>query len=138
MSMLAVVAAALAVAATPAPAASPPAQQPFDPSKLTPAQQQALQLIIIKTSQNPVGNITVLPFQNNFNYGVGPYARYQFNLNVQPVVPIALGANLNLISRTIIPIVSQPSSASPTACATHGCGWTSGLGDVQEQLYFAP
>jgi hypothetical protein len=72
MSMLAVVAAALAVAATPAPAASPPAQQPFDPSKLTPAQQQALQLIIIKTSQNPVGNITVVPFQNNFNYGVGP------------------------------------------------------------------
>jgi|SRR5580698_2688297 hypothetical protein len=138
MSMLAVVAAALAVAATPAPAASPPAQQPFDPSKLTPAQQQALQLIIIKTSQNPVGNITVVPFQNNFNYGVGPYARFQYNMNVQPVIPIMLGPKMNLISRTIIPVVNQPSGAPPAACVRYGCGSTIGISDVQEQLFFAP
>ena len=111
----------------------------FDPSKLTPAQQQALQLAIIKTSQNPVGNITVFPFQNNFNYGYGPYTRMQYNLNVQPVFPIMLSNNLTLVARTIIPIVNQPSPAAPTDCASQfGCPSTFGLSNVQEQLFFGP
>ena len=83
-----------------------------DLSALSPAQQAALQAAIIKTSQNPVGNIAIVPFQNNFNYGVGPYTRYQYNLNVQPVVPFMLGKNLNLIARTIMPLVANPSFAS--------------------------
>ena len=62
--------------ATPAPSAStvPSASPaaPFDINNLTPDQQKALQLAIIKTLQNPVGNITVVPLQNNFHYGVGP------------------------------------------------------------------
>ncbi|MBV8723067.1 MAG: hypothetical protein JO277_13010, partial [Candidatus Eremiobacteraeota bacterium] len=111
----------------------------FDISKLTPAQQEALRLAVIKTSQNPVGNITVFPFQNNFNYGYGPYTRLQFNLNVQPVFPIMLSQNMNLIARTIIPVVNQPSIAPPTVCASQfGCPSTFGMSDVQEQLYFAP
>ncbi|MBV9699083.1 MAG: neuromedin U [Candidatus Eremiobacteraeota bacterium] len=120
-------------------APGPPETGGFDASKLTPEQQQALQLAIIKTSQNPVGNITVFPFQNNFNFGVGPYTRYQYNLNVQPVFPIMLSTNMNLIARTIIPVLSQPSFAPPAACAAPtGCPWTSGISDVQEQLFFAP
>jgi hypothetical protein len=111
----------------------------FDASKLTPAQQEALRLAIIKTSQNPVGNITVVPFQNNFNYGFGPYTRLQYNLNVQPVIPIMLSDKMNLIARTIVPIVNQPSPESPTVCASPGgCPSTFGLSDVQEQLFFAP
>ncbi len=111
----------------------------FDASKLTPAQQEALRLAVIKTSQNPVGNITVFPFQNNFNYGVGPYTRLQYNLNVQPVVPIMLSQNMNLIARTIIPVLNQPSFAPPGVCASPvGCPSTFGLSDVQEQLFFAP
>jgi hypothetical protein len=124
--------------------ASPPAAPDastggFDASKLTPAQQEALRLAIIKTSQNPVGNITVVPFQNNFNYGVGPYTRLQYNLNVQPVVPIMLSTNMTLIARTIFPIVNQPSAAPPSVCASpNGCPSTFGIGDTQEQLFFAP
>ncbi|HEX3456727.1 MAG TPA: hypothetical protein VHR97_02125 [Candidatus Baltobacteraceae bacterium] len=111
----------------------------FDPSSLTPAQQEALRLAIIKTSQNPVGNITVLPFQNNFNYGYGPYTRLQYNLNVQPVVPIMLGKQMTLVARTIIPVLNQPSPQSPAVCASPGgCPSTFGLSDVQEQLFFAP
>ncbi len=123
--------------ASPAPSASPAS---LDMSNLTPDQQKALQLAIIKTSQNPVGNITVVPFQNNFNYGVGPYTRLQYNLNIQPVFPIMLSTSWNLISRTIIPIVNQPSSAPPAVCATPllGCPSTIGLGDVQQQFFFAP
>ncbi len=106
---------------------------------MTPAQQEALRLAIIKTSQNPVGNITVLPFQNNFNYGYGPYTRLQYNLNVQPVVPIMLSKQMTLIARTIIPVLNQPSPESPVVCASPGgCPSTFGLSDVQEQLFFAP
>jgi hypothetical protein len=125
--------------ASPDATAAPLSEGGFDISKLTPEQQQALRLAIIKTSQNPVGNITVLPFQNNFNNGVGPYSRYQYNLNVQPVIPIMLSKSLNLIARTIFPVVNQPSFAPPAACATAaGCGSTFGIGDTQEQLFFAP
>ncbi len=124
----------------PAPAAAPDSSTGgFDASKLTPAQQDALRLAIIKTSQNPVGNITVVPFQNNFNYGFGPYTRFQYNLNVQPVIPIMLSPSLTLIARTIFPIVNQPSVAPPAVCPSpNGCPSTFGIGDTQEQFFFAP
>ncbi|MGC9991045.1 MAG: neuromedin U [Candidatus Cybelea sp.] len=106
---------------------------------MTPAQQAALQEAIIKTSQNPVGNIAIIPFQNNFNYGVGPYTRFQYNLNIQPVVPFMLSKDMTLIARTIIPIINQPSFAPPPVCASqYGCGSTFGLSDIQEQFFFAP
>lgn len=111
----------------------------FDLNSLTPQQQAALQEAIVKASQNPVGNITILPFQNNFNYGLGPYARYQYNMNFQPVVPIMLSKNMTLIARTIFPVVNNPSSAPPTACASaYGCGSIFGISDIQQQLFFAP
>jgi hypothetical protein len=117
---------------TPEPSPTPAATTPdastggFDVSKLTPEQQAALRLAIIKTSQNPVGNITAIPFQNNFNYGFGPYTRFQYNLNVQPVIPFMLGPKMNLIARTIIPVLNQPSGAPPAVCAAFGCGSTLG------------
>lgn len=125
-------------AATASPEASSPPSQATDTKTLTPAQQAALQAAIVKISQNPVGNIGVIPFQNNFNYGLGPYSRYQYNLNVQPVVPFMLSKSMSLVARTIIPVVDNPSFASPQVCATSGCPWTFGLGDIQEQLFFAP
>ena len=111
-----------------APATSTSTQSGFDPSAvtaqaapagadqsaLTPEQQAALQAAIIKAAQNPVGNIAIIPFQNNFNYGFGPYQRLQYNLNIQPVVPIMLSPSLNLIARVITPIINQPSFAPPT------------------------
>jgi hypothetical protein len=124
--------------ASPAPA-TPQSEGGFDMSKLTPEQREALRLAVIKLSQNPIGNITVLPFQNNFNYGVGPYSRFQYNLNVQPVIPIMLSEKWSLVARTIFPVIVQPSFNPPTLCATAaGCGSTFGIGDTQEQLYFGP
>jgi hypothetical protein len=112
---------------------SPPANAPA--GNLTPEQQAAL----IKASQNPVGNIAIVPFQNNYNYGYGPYQRAQYNLNIQPVVPLMLSPSANLIARTIIPLVNQPSAAPPTVCAAaYGCPSTFGLGDITEQLFYAP
>jgi hypothetical protein len=120
-------------------AQSPPTPAPAPQASLTPAQQAAVQQYIIKTSQNPVGNITILPFQFNNNYAIGPYARYQFNMNFQPVVPIMLSKDWSLIARTIIPVLVNPSNLPPQLCPPNGvCGSTFGISDIQEQLFFAP
>jgi hypothetical protein len=129
--------------ATETPAAETPAapntEAGFDESKLTPQQQAQLRAEIIKLSQNPVGNIAIVPFQSNFNYGLGPYTRWQYDLNIQPVVPLMLSEKMTLIARTIIPIVVEPSFAPPAVCASPaGCGSTFGLSDIQEQLFLAP
>ena len=61
-----------------------------------------------KQIQNPVASLISLPFQNNMDFGVGPDDRTRNTLNIQPVWPFSLGENINLITRTIIPIISQP------------------------------
>jgi hypothetical protein len=134
--IIAVLLAALLAQASPEP--SPTTATPTQLDQLTPEQRAAVEAHIIKETQNPVGNITVVPFQNNFNYALGPYARFQYNLNVQPVIPIMLSRQLNLISRTIFPLLVQPSSLPPSLCASADCGSTFGLSDIQEQLFFAP
>ena len=56
---------------------------------------------------NPVASMISVPFQNNVDYGIGPYQGSKYTLNFQPVVPISLSKDLNLITRYIIPIVDQ-------------------------------
>jgi hypothetical protein len=126
---------------SPAPSATPfsAAQAPADAGAMSPEELAKVQEAIIKASQNPVGNIAVVPFQNNFNYGYGPYSRLQYNMNLQPVVPIVINPSLNLIARLIAPIVNNPSSAPPTVCAQPtGCPGTFGIGDINPQFYLAP
>jgi hypothetical protein len=118
-----------------APAASPAP----DAANLSPEELAKIREAIIKESQNPVGNIAIVPFQNNFSYGYGPYQRLQYNLNIQPVVPIMLSPKLNLIARLIAPILNNPSSAPPEVCASaYGCPGTFGIGDINPQFFFAP
>jgi hypothetical protein len=128
----------------PAPSSSPfapnanVAQQPAD-APADPVSDQQTAAAIIKASQNPVGNIGIVPFQNNYNYGYGLYQRGQYNLNIQPVVPIQLSPSANLIARAIIPLINQPSAAPPAVCvAAYGCPSTFGLGDINLQLFYAP
>ena len=49
-----------------------------------------------------------VPIQNNTNFGIGPFDRNQNVLNLQPVVPVNVSTNWNLIIRWIAPIVWQP------------------------------
>ena len=63
---------------------------------------------IAKESENPIGNLTVLPFQNLINFGVGPHHGTQNILEFEPVVPIHLNQDWNLINRAVIPVVWNP------------------------------
>ena len=66
---------------------------------------------LAKAAQNPIANMISLPFQNNTNFNLGPNNKTQNILNIQPVIPINLGPNWNLITRTIMPVISQPGFA---------------------------
>ena len=61
-----------------------------------------------KAVQNPVASMISVPLQNNSNFGIGPFDRIQNVLNIQPVIPLQLTDNWNLIVRWIIPVVWQP------------------------------
>ena len=61
-----------------------------------------------KATQNPVASLISVPLQNNTNFGIGPYDRAQNVLNIQPVIPVGISKDWNLIVRWITPIISQP------------------------------
>ena len=59
--------------------------------------------------QNPIADLISLPFQSNTNFNVGPNKGTQEILNIQPVIPIHLNEDWNVITRTILPLVWSPS-----------------------------
>ena len=84
-----------------------------------------------KAVQNPVASLISVPLQNNTNFGVGDFNRTQDVLNVQPVIPIGLTKNWNLISRIIQPIVWQPYPNQNT-------GGQYGFGDMNPSFFLSP
>ena len=94
------------------------------------AEQQSAEELAKKV-QNPVADLISVPLQNNFNFNVGPEDDLQYVLNVQPVIPIKLSADWNLITRTIVPIISQP-GFSP------GQDRVNGIGDIQFTGFLSP
>lgn len=63
---------------------------------------------LAKQLSNPVASLISVPFQANYDTGVGPTDDgWKFTLNVQPVVPISINEDWNVIVRTILPIIAQ-------------------------------
>jgi opacity protein-like surface antigen len=85
---------------------------------------------LAKKSQNPIADLVSVPFQSNTNFNAGPFNRTQEVLNIQPVVPLHINADWNLISRTIMPVISQPNPIFDSS--------TNGLGDITEELFLSP
>jgi opacity protein-like surface antigen len=85
---------------------------------------------LARASQNPIANMISLPFQNNSNFNSGPFNRMQDILNIQPVIPMPLGSDWNVISRTIVPLMSQPDPVFDSS--------TNGIGDITQSLFLSP
>lgn len=86
---------------------------------------------LAKKLSNPVASLISVPFQFNYDEGFGPKDAYRLTLNVQPVIPITLNEEWNLIVRTIVPIVYEDSIAM-------GIDSQFGLGDTTQSFFFSP
>ena len=86
---------------------------------------------LARAAQNPVADLISLPFQNNLNFDVGALDHEQNVLNIQPVIPLNLNDEWNLITRTIVPVIYQPSLFP-------GDGHDFGLGDIQFTGFLSP
>jgi len=82
---------------------------------------------LAKKTQNPVSDLVSIPFQYNINFGYGPGNNTQSVMNIQPVIPVNLNKEWNLITRTIIPVIDQPVPERKL-----------GLGDIQLSLFLSP
>jgi hypothetical protein len=102
--------------------ASGPAAAPHDPEGLG---------ALARKAQNPLANMYSVPFQNNTNLDQGPRRQTQNILNIQPVLPFELNADWNLITRTVLPVTSQPG-------AMPGQGTSFGLGAMQNSFFLSP
>lgn len=81
---------------------------------------------------NPIASLTSVPLQFNYDDGIGASGEGdKFTLNIQPVIPVSISEDWNMISRTIIPIASQQDIFP-------GAGDQSGLGDTVQSLFFSP
>jgi hypothetical protein len=87
-----------------------------------------------KATQNPVASLISVPLQNNTNFGANPGYRNQNVLDIQPVIPIGITKDWNLLVRWITPIIYQP---VPNAPGTPETG-EFGLGDMQPTFFISP
>jgi hypothetical protein len=87
-----------------------------------------------KATQNPVASLISVPVQNNTNFGVNPGYRTQDVLNIQPVIPVGISKDWNLLVRWIMPIVYQPVPNAPGAPETGEYG----LGDMLPTFFLSP
>lgn len=87
---------------------------------------------LAKQLSNPVAALISVPIQFNYDSNIGP-ARdgERTTINIQPVIPIEINADWNLISRTILPVVFQ-NDIYP------GAGSQSGTGDTVASAFFSP
>jgi hypothetical protein len=85
---------------------------------------------LAKEAQNPVADIYSFPFQDNIGLNYGPAKGVQNVLNFQPVIPIHAGP-INIITRTIVPLVTNPYVSPEQSGAT-------GLGNINFSAFVSP
>ncbi|RAO78224.1 hypothetical protein CA260_10505 [Dyella jiangningensis] len=87
---------------------------------------------LAKKLSNPVASLISVPFQFNYDQNIGPTRDGEkYLMNFQPVIPVSIGQDWNLIVRTILPVASQ-SDIVP------GAGSQTGLGDTTQSFFFSP
>jgi len=87
---------------------------------------------LAKQLANPIASLISVPFQKNRDTQINPVRDGdRYYLNFQPVIPITLDKDWNLISRTIVPFVSQRN-------VFPGAGAQIGFGDTTQSFFFSP
>jgi hypothetical protein len=95
-----------------------------------PASAQDVQSLV-QEAKNPLANLINVQFIYDALLNVGPDKNVQDTLTIQPVIPFALDPNWSVITRTVLPLISQPAGA-PGGSATNG------VGDTQFAAFLSP
>lgn len=93
------------------------------------AQEQGAELA--KKLSNPISDLISMPLQYNYNEGLGTGNGKQSYINIQPVIPFSISDDWNVISRTILPVISQDN-------VIPGEGSQFGTGQITQSLFFSP
>lgn len=86
---------------------------------------------LAKKLNNPVASLISVPIQNNWDFGIGPADAMRFTANIQPVIPVSISEDWNVIVRTILPVIYAESPVP-------GGDSTWGLGDTTQSFFFSP
>jgi hypothetical protein len=86
---------------------------------------------LAKKLANPVSSLISVPFQFNYDKGFGPSDGGRTTLNIQPVVPVPLNRDWNVIIRTIVPFIHQETTVP-------GGSNEFGMGDTTQSFFFSP
>jgi hypothetical protein len=84
---------------------------------------------LAKQLSNPISSLISVPFQYNYSRTYGDNG-YRNLLNIQPVIPISISEDWNLISRTIVPVIQQKNVQPDRA--------QFGLGDTTQSFWLSP
>jgi hypothetical protein len=86
---------------------------------------------LAKQLANPIASLISVPFQSNWDTHIGP-ARDgdRYYMNFQPVIPVSLDKDWNLISRTIVPFIGQRNALPDSGTQT-------GIGDTTQRFFFS-
>ncbi|CAN7145841.1 hypothetical protein LJR009_000013 [Bosea sp. LjRoot9] len=83
-----------------------------------------------KKLANPVASMISIPIQTNFDFRGGPGRNgLSSTTNIQPVIPVSLNQDWNLIVRTILPVIHRD---------RYGTADGTGLGDITQSFFFTP
>jgi len=94
------------------------------------AEEDSAQLA--KKLQNPIADLISVPMKLDWDTGIGTTDADRSTYVVQPVIPISLNQEWNVISRTIVPVYID--AQSPIA----GGNDTSGMGDILQSFFISP
>jgi len=91
-----------------------------------------------KAAQNPIASLISVPIQPSWNFGIGPSDRVQNIWLVQPVIPVSVSKDWNLIVRWITPIVYQPIPVPQPPGPPGQQTGVFGLGDMNPSFFLSP
>ena len=94
----------------------------------------AAQPNLAKTSQNPLGSLISVPFENSFFLDVGPSESTVFASIAKPVYPVPLG-DYNLINRFIVPFIHDEGQSASDLSSLGAGQDADGFGEMLAGMY---